>query len=425
MKVLLLSLVTFTICCSVSYGSNGVAEQDTEVADLLEKMTIEEKVGQMTQITLQVVSEVKGTPDQKHQLDPHKLEEALTKYHVGSILNVYDIAMTVDEWHALITKIQDLATKKTRLGIPIIYGIDAIHGANYTYEATLFPQSLAMAATRNPELVKKSAEITAYEVRASGIPWNFNPVLGVGRSPLWPRLFETFGEDPHLVSLMGKAYIEGLEGEDNEIGSQDKVAGCMKHYVGYSYPLSGKDRTPAWIPERMMREYFLPPFETAVDAGVHTVMLNSAEINGIPVHSDYHLLTEILRHELGFEGFVVSDWEDIKRLHDRDHVAASPKQAVKMAVMAGVDMSMVPLDFSFYDHLLQLVKEGEVPETRIDEAVSRILQVKSKLGLFENPYPNELLRLAAMNSRKSVCRRHVRRSLFSRTRTACFLCPKI
>ena len=351
-------------------------------------MTLEEKVGQMTQVTLQVVSKTRGTPDQKHEVDPEKLREAILKYHVGSILNVYDLALTLEEWQTLITQIQDIATKESRLGIPVIYGIDAIHGANYVREATLFPQSIAMAATRNPELVKKSAEITAYEMRAAGLPWNFNPVLGVGRNQLWSRLWETFGEDPYLVSVMGEAYIKGIEGDDNNIGSADKAAACMKHYLGYSFPLSGKDRTPAWIPERMLRDYFLPPFKRAVEAGVHTVMINSGEINGIPVHGDHYLLTEVLKNELGFQGFVVSDWEDIKRLYTRDRVAATPEEAVKMAVMAGMDMSMVPYDYSFYEMLVKLVKEGEVPESRVDDAVSRILRVKFTLNLFENSYPN-------------------------------------
>ncbi|MFQ5675931.1 MAG: glycoside hydrolase family 3 N-terminal domain-containing protein [bacterium] len=369
------------------YAQDTSTNLGKQVQDLLARMTLEEKVGQMTQVTLQVVSKTRGTPDQKHEIDPEKLREAIVTNHVGSILNVYDLALTVDEWQALITQIQDIATKETRLGIPIIYGIDAIHGANYVREATLFPQSIAMAATRNPELVKKSAEITASEMRAAGLPWNFNPVLGVGRNQLWSRLWETFGEDPYLVSVMGEAYIKGIEGDDNNIGSADKAAACMKHYLGYSFPLSGKDRTPAWIPQRMLRDYFLPPFKRAVEAGVHTVMVNSGEINGVPVNGDHYLITKVLKNELGFQGFVGSDWEDIKRLYTRDRVAATPEEAVKMAVMAGIDMSMVPYDYSFYEILIKLVKDGEVPESRIDDAVSRILRVKFALDLFKNPYP--------------------------------------
>lgn len=388
----LITILSAILLTSFIAAAGPSSEIDSKVKDLLSKMTLEEKVGQMTQVTIQAVSSQRGTVDTPHRLDAKKLEDAVISHHVGSIINVYDAAHTVDYWHEVITKIQDLATKKTRLSIPVLYGIDAIHGANYTMGATLFPQSIAMAATRNPELAKREGEITAYEVRASGIPWNFNPVLGVGRNPLWPRLWETYGEDPYLTTTMGIAYVNGLEGDDHNIGVPDKVAACIKHYMGYSFPLSGKDRTPAWIPERMLRDIFLPPFKGALENGVLTVMVNSSEINGIPTHSDYFVLTEILRNEIGFQGFVVSDWEDINRLYSRDKVAASRKEAVKMAVMAGVDMSMVPYDFSFYDDLLELAKEDEVALSRIDEAVSRILMVKFKLGLFESPYPDKRMK---------------------------------
>lgn len=377
-------------------SSNFNEDISVRVDDLISKMTLEEKVGQMTQVTLQVVSKTQGTVDQKFEIDPDKLKEAIIKYHVGSILNVYDVAHSVDEWHVLIKQIQDLAINDTRLGIPIIYGIDAIHGATYTKEATLFPQAINMAATWNKELVKKEGEITSKQVRASGIPWNFYPVMDIGRQPLWSRLWETYGEDVYLASTLGTSYIEGAQGED--FSSPDKIATCLKHYVGYSFPLNGKDRTPAWISERMLREYFLPTFEAGIKAGAPTIMINSSEINGIPVHSDYHLLTEVLREELNFEGFVVSDWKDIINLHIRDRVAATPEEAVKMAVMAGIDMSMVPHDFSFYDILLRLVKDGEVPVSRIDEAVKRILTVKMKLGLFENSMPIENYEQAFNNS---------------------------
>jgi len=381
-----LFLLIFWISSLFPKSPSSVIEK--KVNNLLSQMTLEEKIGQMTQITIQVVSKSPESLTSKHQLDEEKLREAIIKYHVGSIFNVFDAAYTPDHWHEIITKIQDIATKETRLGIPVLYGIDAIHGANYTVGATLFPQSLGMAATFNTSLVQKEGEITAFEVRASGIPWNFNPVLGVGRNPLWPRLFETYGEDTYLVSQMGKAYIKGLEGENNDINQPNKVAACMKHYLGYSFPLSGRDRTPAWIPERQLREIFLPPFAEAVKAGVHTVMINSSEINGIPVHSNKYLLTDVLRKELGFQGIVVSDWRDIINLWDREKTASTRKEAVKMAIMAGVDMSMVPYDYSFYKDLIELVKEGEVPESRIDEAVRRILRLKFELGLFTNPYPD-------------------------------------
>ncbi len=389
------SYTSFTIICLLLITTSSFSQiytttkVDAQVKELLSKMTLEEKVGQMTQVTIQAVSKVQGTKDQKHQLDEIKLEEAIKKYHVGSILNVYDMMNSVEYWHEIINKIENIATKETRLGIPVLYGIDAIHGATYTKGSTLFPQSISLASTWNTELAKRSGEITAFETRASGIPWNFYPVMDIGRQPLWSRLWETYGEDVYLASKIGSSYINGAQGDD--ISAKDKVATCLKHYVGYSFPINGLDRTPAWISERMMREYFLPTFEAGINAGAPTIMVNSAEVDGIPGHANYHLLTEVLRNEMNFKGFVVSDWEDIIRLYTRDRVAASPKEAVKLAVMAGVDMSMVPYDFSFYNYLLDLAKTNEVPEWRIDEAVSRILAVKMQLGLFGNPYPdNEL-----------------------------------
>jgi beta-glucosidase len=369
-------------------SQNKIERTDKRVKELISKMTLEEKIGQMTQVTLQAVSKKQGTKDQHHEIDDAKLEEAILKYHVGSILNVYDVAHEVEYWHEVITKIQNIA-QKTRLKIPVIYGIDAIHGATYTKGSTLFPQALAVASTWNKEVAKTIGEITSAETRASGIPWNFYPVMDIGRQPLWPRLWETFGEDVYLASQLGTSYIKGAQG--NDISRADKLATCLKHYVGYSFPINGLDRTPAWISERMMREYFLPSFEAGILAGAPTIMVNSAEVDGIPGHANYHLLTEVLRNELKFKGFVVSDWEDIKRLYTRDKVASSPKEAVRMAVMAGVDMSMVPYDFSFYELLLELVNEGKVPVKRIDEAVERILSVKFQLGLFENPFPNKKL----------------------------------
>jgi beta-glucosidase len=362
-------------------------DHSQQIETLLKRMTLEEKVGQMTQLAIGMIA---SGSDQNLKIDPAKLDKAVVKYGVGSILNVADQALTVDHWHEVISQIQEAATKKTRLGIPVIYGIDSIHGANYVQGATLFPQEIAMAATWNPELMRHAAEITAAETRAAGIPWSFSPVLDLGRNPLWPRFWETFGEDPYLAKVMGVAFTRGLEGSD--VSAQTQVAASLKHYMGYSYPLTGRDRTPAWIPENYLREYFLPTFATAVKAGARTIMVNSAEINGVPGHVNRHLLTGILRDELGFNGFVVSDWEDIKKLVTFWRIAATEKEATRMAVMAGIDMSMVPNDFSFADHLIALVKEGAVPQTRIDEAVRRILRVKFELGLFENPGPNPALK---------------------------------
>ena len=361
-------------------------DHSQRIEALLKRMTLEEKVGQMTQLAIGMIA---SGSDQNIKVDPAKLEKAIAKYGVGSILNVSEQAITLDHWHQIIGQIQD-AAKKTRLGIPVIYGIDSIHGANYVLGATLFPQEIGMAATFNPELMKRAAEITAAETRAAGIPWSFSPVLDLGRNPLWPRFWETFGEDPYLASVMGVAFVRGLEGSDP--ASQTAVASSLKHYMGYSVPLTGRDRTPAWIPENYLREYFLPPFATSIKAGARTIMINSGEINGVPGHINRHLLNGILRDELGFNGFVVSDWEDIKKLVTIWRIAATEKEATRLAVMAGIDMSMVPNDYSFADHLLALAKEGAVPQSRIDEAVRRILRVKYELGLFENPGPNAALK---------------------------------
>lgn len=357
-----------------------------KIEDLLKRMTLEEKVGQMTQLTIGMI--VSGR-DQDVKIDPAKLEKAIGKYGVGSILNVSDQALTLDRWHEIIGQIQE-AAKKTRLGVPVIYGIDSIHGANYVQGATLFPQEIGMAATWNPELMKRAAEITAIETRAAGIPWSFSPVLDLGRNPLWPRFWETFGEDPYLAKVMGVAFVRGLEGAD--VSSQNSVASSLKHYMGYSFPLTGRDRSSAWIPENYLREYFLPTFDAAVKAGARTIMINSGDINGVPGHVNRQILTDILRTELGFKGFVVSDWEDIKKLVTMWRIAATEKEATRMAIMAGIDMSMVPLDYSFADHLIALVKEGAVPQSRIDEAVRRILRVKFEIGLFEKPLPDPALK---------------------------------
>jgi len=358
-----------------------------QIDDLLARMTLEEKVGQMTQLALAMVITGK---DQDAKIDPAKLEKAIVKYNVGSILNVSDQALTVDKWRDFIGQMQEAATKKTRLGIPIIYGIDSIHGANFVQGATLFPQEIGMAATWNPELMKRAAEIAAIETRAAAIPWSFSPVLDLGRNPLWPRFWETFGEDPYLAKVMGVAFVRGLEGAD--VSSQTQVASSLKHYMGYSFPLTGRDRTPAWIPENYLREYFLPTFDAAVKAGARTIMVNSGDVNGVPGHVNKHILTDILRNELGFKGFVVSDWEDIKKLVTTWRIAATEKEATRLAVMAGIDMSMVPNDYSFSDNLVALVKEGSVPQSRIDEAVRRILRVKFELGLFEKPMPDASLK---------------------------------
>jgi beta-glucosidase len=380
-SVTLISLAFLAIPAFVQAQKQASAI-DKKVDALIAKMTLEEKVGQMTEVTLDVVSKTNAS---SHQLDADKLKEAIMQYHVGSILNVSGSAYDRKHWYQVISQIQETAGKD-RLKIPVIYGIDAIHGVTYTLGSTLFPQEIAMAATFNRDIVHKAGEITAYETRASYIPWNYSPVLDLGKSPLWPRIYETFGEDPYLVKTMGASIIKGYQG--NDVGDKYHVAACMKHYLGYSYPLSGKDRTPSWIPDRYMREYFLPPFAEAVKAGAKTLMINSGEINGVPIHASKYMLTDVLRGELHFDGIAVTDWRDIQYLHDRHHIAATQKDAVMIAVNAGVDMSMVPYDYTFFTYLVELAKEGKVPMSRINEAVHRILKVKYELGLFERPIGN-------------------------------------
>jgi beta-glucosidase len=364
------------------YRAGGSADWpeavEGHVDSVLAEMTLEEKIGQMTQLEIGMVT----SGDHPETIDPEKLETAVQEYHVGAILNVGAGAYSLEHWHETVGAIQEEA-QDTRLQIPVIYGIDAVHGANYTKESVLFPQQLGMGATWNPHLMEEAAAITARDVRASGITWNFSPVLDVGREPVWPRLYETFSEDPYLSSVMGLAAVRGYEGTDPS--APDKVASTLKHYVGYSGPDTGMDRTPARLTESELREKFLLPFRDAVEAGALSIMVNSGEVNGTPAHASEYLLTDLLRTELGFEGLVVSDWRDIKKLVDFHHSAATEREATKQAVMAGVDMSMVPSDYSFYDHLLDLVRDGEVPESRIDEAVRRILSVKFALGMFEDP----------------------------------------
>ena len=369
-------------------GATDGVERIPEVEALLAQMTVEEKVGQMAQLTLDVltVGDNEYVTEEPLRLDSAMVRKALVDYGVGSILNTAsNKARTVEKWHEVISELQRVATEETRLGIPVLYGVDAIHGTTYTVGATFFPQQIGQAATWNRELVRKGGEITAYETRASGIPWNFSPVLDMGRDPRFARMWETFGEDVHLVSALGVELVKGYEGENNEVSNPFHVASCLKHYLGYGTPWSGKDRTPAHMSDTELRERHLPAFEAAIEAGAHTVMVNSGLINGVPVHASYELLTGLLKEELGFEGLVVTDWADINNLHSRDRVAVNHKEAVKLAINAGIDMSMIPYSLDFCDDLVALVNEGEVAMARIDDAVRRILNTKHKLGLFERP----------------------------------------
>jgi beta-glucosidase len=366
-----------------------------DIEAIIGQMTIEEKVGQMTQINLDVVCEG-GIYKlvEPHHIEPAKLQEAITKWHVGSVLNCGGHAYPLKQWHELVGEIQRVATTQGRLKIPVLYGIDAIHGANYMMGSTLFPQQLGQAATFNPELVKRGAQITAYETRAAGIPWNFSPVLDVGRNPNWSRFFETYGEDPLVCATMGRSCIQGYQGSGSyEIGGRPDathVAACMKHFLGYSGARTGKDRTPAILSDIELRQIYMPSFQAAINEGAMSVMINSGEINGIPVHANPAILTQLLRNEMGFKGMAVTDWEDVMKLHQIHKVTANNKESVKAAVDAGIDMCMVPNDFEFARHLIELVKEGKITEARLNESVRRILVMKRDLGLFANAMPPSL-----------------------------------
>jgi len=380
-----LKIALLLFCGFLALGArsqNNKAEIDEKVTELLSKMTIEEKVGQMTQITI-TTFDVK---DKKGEIDLTKLNEAIQKYHIGSILNCPNPgAPTIKRWNEVITTISNEANK-TRLKIPVLYGIDAIHGSSYTAGATLFPQQIGMAATFNTDIVKRGAEISAYETRASSIPWVFSPDLDLPRNPSWSRMWESFGEDVYLSAQMGEAMVKGFEG--NDVGSKYNVASCMKHYIGYGSTTTGKDRTPSIIPERVLRQFDLTIYQAAIKAGAKSVMISSGEINGTPVHASKYLITDVLKNELGFQGVVVTDWKDIIYLYTRHKVAENNRDAVKLSVMAGIDMSMVPEDYTFYNDLLDLVAKGEVPMSRIDDAVTRILKMKFELNLFQSTVAN-------------------------------------
>ena len=382
-----------------------LAAAPVDIEALIAQMTIEEKVGQMTQINLDVVCEG-GIYKlvEPHHIEPAKLQEAITKWHVGSVLNCGGHAYPLKQWHELIGEIQRVATTQGRLKIPVLYGVDAIHGANYMMGSTLFPQQLGQAATFNPELVKTGASITAYETRAAGIPWNFSPVLDVGRNPNWSRFFETYGEDPLVCSTMGRACVQGYQGNSSyDRGVRPDathVAACMKHFLGYSGARTGKDRTPAIISDIELRQIYMPSFQAAINEGAMSVMINSGEINGIPVHANPAILTQLLRNEIGFKGMAVTDWEDVMKLHQIHKVTANNKESVKAAVDAGIDMCMVPNDFEFARHLIELVKEGQITEARLNESVRRILVMKRDLGLFVNAMPPALKEFPDFGSAK-------------------------
>ena len=357
---------------------------EAHIQEWLKKMTLEEKIGQMCEITVDVVTDFPGSKD-GFKLSEAMLDTVIGKYKVGSILNVpLSVAQKKEVWAAAIKQIQEKSMKE--IGIPCIYGVDQIHGTTYTLDGTLFPQGVNMGATFNRSLVRRGAEISAYETKAGCIPWTYAPVVDLGRDPRWPRMWENYGEDCYVNAEMGVEAVKGFQGDDpNHIGEYN-VAACMKHYMGYGVPVSGKDRTPSSISRSDMREKHFAPFLAAVRAGALSVMVNSGVDNCMPFHANRELLTEWLKEDLNWDGMIVTDWADINNLCTRDHIAATKKEAVKIAINAGIDMSMVPYEVSFCDYLKELVQEGEVPMSRIDDAVARVLRLKYRLGLFENPY---------------------------------------
>ena len=357
---------------------------EAHIQEWLKKMTLEEKIGQMCEITVDVVTDFPGSKD-GFKLSEAMLDTVIGKYKVGSILNVpLSVAQKKEVWAAAIKQIQEKSMKE--IGIPCIYGVDQIHGTTYTLDGTLFPQGVNMGATFNRSLVRRGTEISAYETKASCIPWTYAPVVDLGRDPRWPRMWENYGEDCYVNAEMGVEAVKGFQGDDpNHIGEYN-VAACMKHYMGYGVPVSGKDRTPSSISRSDMREKHFAPFLAAIRQGALSVMVNSGVDNGVPFHANRELLTEWLKEDLNWDGMIVTDWADINNLCTRDHIAATKKEAVKIAINAGIDMSMVPYEVSFCDYLKELVQEGEVPMSRIDDAVARVLRLKYRLGLFENPY---------------------------------------
>jgi beta-glucosidase len=360
------------------------ADQQLEarVEETLGKLTLEEKIGQMTQL----VTDLFGTNDAQgvFHIDSTKADTLLGKYKVGSILNAPNTcAPTAQQWEEIMGDIQRLSMK--HIGVPCLFGLDQNHGSTYTQGGTLFPQNINVAATFNRELARQCAEATAYETRAISVPWTFSPTIDLGRDARWPRLYENFGEDCYLDGEMGAAQTLGFQGEDPNHVDEYHVAVSLKHYLGYSVPWSGKDRTPAYISPAQLREKFFAPFLEGIKAGAHSVMVNSASINGVPVHANHELLTVWLKEETGWDGVVITDWADVNNLYTREMVAKDKKDALRIAINAGIDMVMEPYSVDMCGMLKELVEEGKVPMSRIDDAVRRVLRMKYRLGLFDHP----------------------------------------
>ena len=387
-KFLLTCVAASTVLSAAAQVAPAIPRDEKieqRVEEILGKMTLDEKIGQMCELTIDVLKDWKADPSEGWQMNEAQLDSVIGKYKVGSILNVPDgLAVTPQKWQEIISRIQEKSMEE--IGIPDIYGVDQIHGTTYTLGGTLFPQGVNMGATFNRELTRTGAEISAYETRAGSIPWTYAPVVDLGRDPRWPRMWENYGEDAYLNAEMGREAVLGFQGEDPNHIDLYHVAACMKHFMGYGVPVSGKDRTPSSITVQDMREKHFAPYVEMARAGALSLMVNSAMNNGLPFHANHELLTGWLKEGLNWDGMIVTDWADIVNLYSRDHIAASKKEAIKLAINAGIDMSMDPYDWDFCPLLKELVEEGEVPMSRIDDAVRRILRLKYRLGLFEQPW---------------------------------------
>lgn len=385
MKKILLSISLLALAYTASANVPVIKSDpkiEAQVEQTLKKLTLEEKIGQM----MELVTDLFGANDKNgvFYIDEHKTDSILSRYKIGSILNAPNTcAPTAKQWEKYIAQIQKISMK--RIGIPCVFGLDQNHGSTYTQGGTLFPQNINVAATFNREIARRSAEATAYETRAVSIPWTYSPTVDLGRDARWPRIWENFGEDCYLSSEMGKAMVYGFQGEDPNNIDQYHIATSMKHFMGYGVPWTGKDRTPAYISPADLREKHFAPFLAGLQAGALTVMVNSASVNGMPMHANKDILTGWLKEETGWDGVLITDWADINNLYTREMVAKDKKDALRIAINAGIDMIMEPYSCDACGYLVELVKEGKIPMSRIDDACRRVLRMKYRLDLFKNP----------------------------------------
>ena len=385
MKKILLSISMLALAYTASANVPVIKSDpkiEAQVEQTLKKLTLEEKIGQM----MELVTDLFGANDKNgvFYIDEHKTDSILSRYKIGSILNAPNTcAPTAKQWEKYIAQIQKISMK--RIGIPCVFGLDQNHGSTYTQGGTLFPQNINVAATFNREIARRSAEATAYETRAVSVPWTYSPTVDLGRDARWPRIWENFGEDCYLSSEMGKEMVYGFQGEDPNNIDQYHIATSMKHFMGYGVPWTGKDRTPAYISPADLREKHFAPFLAGLQAGALTVMVNSASVNGMPMHANKEFLTGWLKEETGWDGVLITDWADINNLYTREMVAKDKKDALRIAINAGIDMIMEPYSCDACGYLIELVKEGKIPMSRIDDACRRVLRMKYRLDLFKNP----------------------------------------